>query len=93
MRTINIILFILLILFILIGNSKLFAQDTIPIVMIYEDTSCKFEGDDVQTLYNSGCLFREDGYIVYSTYFHPQFLLPNKIRLPKKYIIWYYTLK
>lgn len=68
-------------------------QDTLRIDMLYSDTSCKFDETEVQSIFNSGCLLREKGYIVYSTYFPPVFLLSNKQRIPKKYIIHTYQLE
>ncbi len=91
MSTLIKLLFIGILLFVLTMGAC--GQDTIRITMVYEDTTCKFEGEDVQTLYNSGCLYRDEGYIVYSTYFHPKFLYSSRKRLPAKYIVWYYIIK
>ncbi len=94
MKTFNAVLFLLLVGFIIICSTKMCnGQNTLSITMVYEDTSCIFEGEDVQTLYNSGCLFREEGFIVYHTYFPKEFLYTSRKRLPSRYIVWYYVIK
>lgn len=78
----------------LLSNSKCFAQrnigpDTIPVIIYYSDTVCRFNSDEVASIYNSGCQKETRGYIVLWMYY-TEILWFDKKPLPKTINYWFY---
>lgn len=80
----------LIILGLLLYSSVTFGQvDTIPVTFIYSDTSCKFNQDQVDDIFNSKCLHHMHGYVVKSDC-STKYLTLLKQPIDKRYKLWYY---
>lgn len=63
-------------------------SDTLPIIIYYNDTSCKFNCS-VESIYNSDCMKTTRGYIVLWKYYK-EVLWEDKCPLPKFINYWFY---
>lgn len=73
-------------------HDQLIKQDTLLVTLSYSDTSCHFNSNDLQSIYNSRCIKNDTAYIIYGMYTNEFLDIRKQPISTTKYNIWSYQL-